>query len=240
MLRGYYRGVTHTVQAEEDFSAHSLQKTHERSLQYLMLSKNHDNESSRGAHHIGEVVRKGRHGNTLWLSRMASSGKVGAKTTFPFNLTFLGGYSWGQFKANCANTPVQKPHVSSMSQPLLLEVQSAAAWVTPRLPAIPTALADGVLSAEQRDETCRLFVLLLPDATTTMLFVFKIRPSASWPSLSGVSPVALITERCLCCTEGGDYLLLWLQMTFFIPLPWQAYSELISKSSIPCSYFTGQ
>lgn len=94
--------------------------------------------------------------------------------------------------------------MSSVSQPLMLEVQSAAARVTPRLPAIPTALADGVPSAERRVETCQLFVLLLPDATMNM-FMFKIRPSATWPSLSGVSPVALITEKCLCCTEGGTY-----------------------------------
>lgn len=183
---------------------------------------------------------KHRHGNVLQLSRTASLGKVGAKTAFPFSLTFLGGYSWGQFKGNCANTPLQKPQASSVSHPLLLEVQSAAAWVASRLPATPTALADGIPSAEQKGETCQLFVLLLPDATATMLFVFKIRPSASLPSLSEVKLVALITERGFCCTEDGAYLLRRLQTTFFILLPWQAYSELISKSSIPCSYFTGQ
>lgn len=109
--------------------------------------------------------------------------------------------------------------MSSVSQPLLLEVQSAAAWVTPRLPAIPTALADGVPSAEQRVETCQQFVLLLPDATMNMLFMFKIRPSATWPSLSGVSPVALITEKSLCCNEGGTYSFQWLQMMVCTPLP---------------------
>lgn len=90
---------------------------------------------------------EGRHSNTLQLSRTASSGKVGAKSAFPFTLTFLGVHSWGQFKGNCANTTV-----SSVSHPLFLEVQSAG--VAPRLPAIPTALANGVPSAEQMDETC--------------------------------------------------------------------------------------
>ena len=66
--------------------------------------------------------------------------------------------------------------MSSVSHPRLLEVQSAVAWVAAKLPAIPTALGEGVPSAQQRDKTCWLFMLLLPDATTTMLLVFKIRP----------------------------------------------------------------
>lgn len=63
------------------------------------------------------VAQKGFKG-ILQLSRMASSGKVGAKTTFIFILTFLQGCSRGQFKGNCANTLVCKPQVSSVSQPV--------------------------------------------------------------------------------------------------------------------------
>lgn len=135
----------------------------------------------------GGVLRDSKaDSNILQLSRTAASGKVGAKSAFPFTLTFPGVHSWGQFKGNCANTPV-----SSVSHPLLLEVQSVG--VAPRLPAMPTALAN----AEQRDETCQLFLLLLSDATTTMLFVFKIQPPASLPFLGGVSPADLVTEKCL-------------------------------------------
>lgn len=94
-----------------------------------------------------------------------------------------------------------------MSQPLLLEVQSATAWVAPRPPAVLTVLAEDIPSAEQRVETCHLFVLLLLDVNTPMLLVFEIMPSTSWLSLSGLSLVALITQRCLCCAEGRAYTL---------------------------------
>lgn len=86
---------------------------------------------------------------------------------------------------------------------LLLEVQSAAGWVALRLPANPASLADDVPLAEHRDETCQMFVLWLPDATTA-LSVFRIMASASWSSLGEVNPAAVITEWWgLCCSDGS-------------------------------------
>lgn len=90
----------------------------------------------------------------------------------------------------------------SVFHPLLLEVQSAAGWVALRLPANLASLADGIPLAEHRDETCQMFVLWLPDATTA-LSVFQIMASASWSSLGEVSPAAVITEWGLCCSDGS-------------------------------------
>lgn len=67
-----------------------------------MLSKNHGNDSSRKVCYVG--MSESHWGSCT--QRSASSGKIRAKISLP--LTFLQGYSQGQFKGNSADFSVQK------------------------------------------------------------------------------------------------------------------------------------
>lgn len=74
--------------------------------------------------------------------------------------------------------------------------------IAPRLSANPAFLTDWVPFVGQRDKICQLFMPWLPDGTVA-LSVFKIVPSASWLSLSGLCPAAVVTEWGLCCSDGS-------------------------------------